>query len=436
VIEFDVAARVLEGRWLSQGKGCIRGGSIDTRTLEPGQAFFALPGEHVDGHDFVEQAAARGASIAIVDRDIALPTDLPVLLVASVRDALWTLSAHYRVSLPSRVVAVMGSNGKTTSVRMLHAVLSTAMRTQASARSFNNALGLPLTILNTPMDAEALVCELGEGEPGALARYASLARPDLAIITSVGRAHVGELGGVSAVRREFEQALEILPPHAKVFVPATEPTLVRASVTTFAAPDARHEDGRVAFELPDGTRWRLPVAGTHNASNAAAVVAACRALGVSDAAIAEGLAAFEPAAMRLTVREFGGARVLVDCYNANPDSVAAALHTLKELAQESPHAGIRTIAVIGDMLELGEDSAKWHLDAMRHALDVADACVFIGPSFATVCDGSESAWFNSVDDARSYVASLLDPGTLMLLKGSRGLALEGLLEGLGESAVA
>lgn len=432
MIPLEALPGLLGGRWLSRGDGSVAGASIDTRTLVAGQAFFAIPGDRVDGHDYLAQASERGASVAIVEREVAVPSGLAVLLVPDVRAALWALAEHSRTLISARVVAVMGSNGKTTTVRMLAAVLGRAMATHASARSFNNALGLPLTILNCPPTAEVMVCELGEGEPGALARYVGLARPDVAIVTNVGRAHVGELGGMEAVRREFLDALAALGASAKNMVPDGAAWLHRACSVTFAPERAWHEQGRVRFELADGSRWELTVPGLHNADNAAAVVAAARELGVADPDIAEGLERFEPAEMRLAVRNVGGATVIVDCYNANPDSMAAALRTLAEVGE-----GRRTVAVVGDMLELGSDSEAWHRQMGEIASDVASESVFIGErsraAFETVRAG---VWFATVDEARDAVAELVRPGAVVLLKASRGMAFEKLLDGLDRTAVA
>lgn len=432
MIPLESLPDLLDGTWLSKAEGVVIGASIDTRTLEAGQAFFAIPGSRVDGHDFIGTSASRGASVAIVERDVSPPANLSVLRVDDVRTALWSMAEHYRSLLPARVVAVMGSNGKTTTVRMLASVLGRAMATHASARSFNNALGLPLTILNCPPTAEALVCELGEGEPGALPRYVGLARPDAAIVTSVGRAHVGELGGMEALRQEFLDALAALEPSATNIVPDTEPWLHRPCSVTFAYERARHEQGSVQFELADGSQWRLRVPGLHNAANAAAVIAAARELGVGDADIAEGLERFEPAEMRLATREIGGATALVDCYNANPDSMAAALRTLAEVG-----AGRRTVAVVGDMLELGPDSETWHQQMGELSAIHADECVFIGErSRAAHRAASTGVWFATVDEAREAVTELMRPGSVVLLKASRSMAFEALLEGLERTAVA
>lgn len=425
-------AGLLNGSWLSPGAGTVSGASIDTRTLERGQAFFAIPGARVDGHDYVREAFQRGASVAIVQREVVPPAGLAVLRVRCVRGALWALAEHYRSTLRARVIAVMGSNGKTTTVRMLAAVLGRTMAAHASARSFNNALGLPLTILNCPTDAETLVCELGEGERGALARYTVLARPDVAVVTSIGRAHVGELGGMEAVRREFQDALEVLLPAAGAFVPDVLAELHRPCRTTFSAVRADIVEGRTRFELADGSVWSVAVVGLHNAENAAAVISVARHLGVPDEDIAAGLDAFEPADMRLAVREIGGATVLVDCYNANPDSMAAALRTLEALG-----SGRRRVAVLGDMLELGPDSEAWHREMGVMASAVADRCVFIGPASRHAFDSvSNGAWFATVAEAGETVRGHTQPGTVMLLKASRGMALERLLDAMQRIAVA
>lgn len=419
MIALDAFARAVDGRWIAPGTGLVVGAGIDTRSLGPGQAFFALPGTRVDGHDFLDAAKRCGASVAVVERAVPVPDGLAVLRVSSVRDALWCAAEHYRAHLPGRVVAVMGSNGKTTTVRMLASILGRSNAVHASARSFNNALGLPLTILNCPPTAEVMVCELGEGEPGALPRYVRLAQPDLALVTSVGRAHVGELGGLEAVRREFEQALRDLPEAGCAIAPAD---LGWSGAPWSGVCEARHEQDRCVFELSDGSFWRLPVAGLHNAQNAAMAIAAARMLGLPDGLIADGLACFEPADMRLAIRRFAGATVIVDCYNANPDSTQAALTTLEDLG-----TGRRKVAVLGDMLELGPDAERWHEEIGLRASTVADECVFIGALSRSAHRSVGGAWFESIDHAREHVRSMLRPGTVLLLKGSRGLALEGLL---------
>ncbi|MFI4917294.1 MAG: UDP-N-acetylmuramoyl-tripeptide--D-alanyl-D-alanine ligase [Phycisphaerales bacterium JB060] len=425
-------AELLNGSWLSPGAGTLSGASIDTRTLEHGQAFFAIPGSRVDGHDYLPEAFRRGASVAIVEREVVPPASLAVLQVRCVREALWDLAQHYRSTLRARVIAVMGSNGKTTTVRMLAKVLGQTMASHASARSFNNALGLPLTILNCPVGAEALVCELGEGERGALARYTALARPDVAVVTSIGRAHVGELGGMEAVRREFQDALETLRPTTEAYVPDALAELHKPCRTTFSAVRADIADGRTRFELADGSVWSVPVVGLHNAGNAAAVIAVARHLGVREEDIAAGLDAFEPADMRLAVREIGGATVLVDCYNANPDSMAAALRTLELVG-----SGQRRVAVLGDMLELGPDSETWHREMGVMASAVADHCVFIGPASKHAFDSvANGAWFATVAEAGNTVCRHAQPGTVVLVKASRGMAFERLLDAMQRIAVA
>ncbi len=426
----DIAA-IVGGHWLAKGTGEVRGASIDTRDLQAGQAFFALPGAHTDGHDFIHRAAEQNAGVAVVERDVPVQQGLPMLRVGSVRAALWDLAVHYRNTLSARTIAVMGSNGKTTTVRMLHSVLGGTIKTHASARSFNNALGLPLTILNCPIDAQALICELGEGEPGALARYVALARPDIAIVTSIGRAHVGELGGQAAVRAEFDTSIAALPTNARAAMPDSTEALEAPDAARVAAPRAWHESDQAHFELGDGSSWRLPVAGEHNAQNAAVVIRVARSMGLDDDVIARGLRHFEPADMRLAMRVVGGARVRVDCYYANPVAVAAALRTLGELAQ-----GARTVAVLGDMLELGTDSTTWHREMIDHALRVTDECVFVGPLCQDACRTVNATCFASAEQAHAHVAGLLRPGTIALLKGSRGIALERLLENTGESVVA
>ena len=427
MIDLAGIGRLLDGAWLTKGSGAVQGASIDTRTLEAGQAFFALPGNNVDGHDYLEQATQRGAAVAIVQRPVTAA--LPALLVKDVRAALWRMAEHHRSTLDCHVIAVLGSNGKTTTVRMMTSVLRQAMSTYASLRSFNNALGLPLTILNCPVGTRALVCELGEGEPGALPRFVGLARPGTAIVTSVGRAHVGALGGEDGVRAEFAKAIKAMPSDSRVIAPPADAWLRENPAAGVAR--AWHEGLHACFELPDGSSWRLPVPGLHNASNAAAVIAAGRHLGLSDEAIARGLDCFQPAEMRMSVRDIRGATVIVDCYNANPDSMAAALLTARDLGK-----GKRVVAVIGDMLELGDRSARMHADLGRRARSMGIETVCIGPASRAASETSGGHWYATVELAREHVTGLLAADTVLLIKGSRSMALERLIEGVCASAVA
>lgn len=441
-------ARSVAGRLRGAGCGVVAGAGIDTRTLEAGQAFFAIRGERADGHDFLPQAAAAGAAVAVVEREVDAPRRLAVVRVDSVARALARAAAAWRDRLGCQRVGVMGSNGKTTAARMLASVLGGCGSTHAPRASFNNALGLPLTILNAPAGTRWLVCELGEGEPGALARYVRLARPHAVLLTSVGAAHAGTLGGLAGVRDEFARALGEAADARAVAIPASACELAAGGLlpgaltfgeeegATLRVARAWHEGGGVRFELHDASAWALPTPGRHNAHNAAGVIALCRSLGVGDGDIRAGLGSFAPASMRLGVRQVGAAEVLVDCYNANPDSVEAALATLAELG-----AGRRRVAILGDMLELGELGERAHARAGRRAAGVADECVFIGRASlaghrAALEAGASSAWHADAGGALPRARALALERSVVLVKGSRALTLERVVGAMASAASA
>ncbi|HYE02353.1 MAG TPA: UDP-N-acetylmuramoyl-tripeptide--D-alanyl-D-alanine ligase, partial [Phycisphaerales bacterium] len=384
------------GTWLARpgrGPGPAHGLSTDTRTLAPGQAFLALRGEHFDGHAFLRAAVAAGAATLIIDRP-ALADGVPappggVIAVPDTGRALLRLASAYRDQLErATVIGVAGSNGKTTTARLIQAVLATTFRGTAPAKSFNNAVGVPLTVLSADPDDEYLVCEIGTNHPGEIAELAGVVRPDIAVITSIGREHLEGLGSLAGVAREEADLLTYIRPGGVAVATADAPELAPylrclPEVITFGASagahlrlaGAAHElapDGLVRLRLrvsdgraPGGAEaaYLTPLLGAHNALNVLAALAVARRLGVPEAAIAAALAGARPAPMRLEPQTAGGIALLNDAYNANPESMAAALRTLAELV---PPGG-RRVAVLGDMLELGPEEERFHREIGAHA---------------------------------------------------------------------
>ncbi|MEO0631812.1 MAG: UDP-N-acetylmuramoyl-tripeptide--D-alanyl-D-alanine ligase, partial [Planctomycetota bacterium] len=260
------------------------GVSIDTRELSPGQLFVALPGERTDGHDHLQQAADAGATIALVERDIEAPAGMTLVKVDSCRTALARLASAYRATLRStRVVGVTGSNGKTTTVRLLDHVLGSALRGSASRKSFNNELGLPLTILNAKPTDQYLVCEIGMSNPGEIQKLAAIARPDVGVITSIGRAHLEAFGTVAGIAKEkasllfelAESGIGIVTADSDEIEPALPPGVPMIRFGERDTADLRLtsiEPSRegVRFQLNDRAWFEVPLVGAHNAWNAAA----------------------------------------------------------------------------------------------------------------------------------------------------------------------
>ncbi len=477
----DHLASHIHGSWLHTPRQpqtgiTLRGVCIDSRTADAGQVFVALKGEHHDAHAYLTHVLDKGVGALILHDERAWnlarshprSAEVGVVLVRDTGIALLDLGGALRRSfVDTRVLAVGGSNGKTTTVRLLHACLAGAMRTRSSAKSFNNAVGVPLTILSTRADDQALICEVGTNAPGELAPLAQVVEPDIAVITSLGREHLEGLGDLRGVAREEASLLQGLREGGTAFVNADSPELLdavhdeahiaaragrRISVRTFGfAPqsdtrvvEAMQSFDGVQFSLNDGTSWHVPLVGLHNAFNSAGAIDVARHMDVPDTTIASGLASVQGPPMRLerlTITTDGQPiRVINDCYNANPESMLAALRTFKDLAN-SRGAATRRVAVLGDMLELGPQANSLHAEVLEAAITThaADQIVLIGSIWGRVMLGKQPSatapnikYFPDLQTNISAIAMCLQPGDALLLKGSRGMALERLLPALRE----
>lgn len=475
------------GSWLArpvQGAPDLVGASIDSRTIRPGEVYIAIRGDRFDGHDFVRDAVNRGASMVIVeDKSAAAPDRLAgqsghaaAVRVPSTRSALLRMGKERRRSVEGvRVIAVTGSNGKTTTTRLLDATLASKWRGTASQKSFNNEIGVPLTILALRPGDQYVVCEVGMNAPGEIAPLAEAIMPDVGVITSVGRAHIEAFGSVDGIAHEKASLLRFLAPGGAAVVPADAPLLRPhlkglATVITFGAAadadlritEARHAPltggggagGGVSggegatglrFTLNDRSTFEVPILGLHNAGNAAAAVAVARRLGLSEDLIRQGLRAAKPADMRLQRRLVGGVDLFNDAYNANPESTLAALRTFVDLASAAP----RRVLVLGDMRELGEHAPASHSEIAEAILALphpgVDVVITVGESALHTARRLRAQWpsdrvvtFSDADagptgGARA-IAALLRPGDAALLKGSRGVGLERIEQALAASA--
>ncbi|MEE9212820.1 MAG: UDP-N-acetylmuramoyl-tripeptide--D-alanyl-D-alanine ligase [Phycisphaeraceae bacterium] len=430
----------------------LTGVSIDSRTIKPGQVFIAIRGERFDGHDFVDKAIDAGAALLIVSNEEKASSPKPqasvppVLLVNDTIAALQQLTCGYRDVLRdagTRVIAVTGSNGKTTTRHLIHTVLSARFNCTQSPGSFNNHLGVPLTLLAASTDDDFVVAEVGSSHPGELAQLADILRPDVAVITNIGTAHIGNFGSRQAIVAEKGSLLRFVEPRGVAVLPG----------------DATHTDLLKPYvdQLPDGAcvLWfggdgddvptdRLPLLGEHNRTNAQAAVAIGRWMGITDDLIADALEHMPPLCMRLEVRQLGGAdrplTLINDAYNANPDSTRAALATLAQ--QAPPRADGRRVAILGDMFELGDAGPDAHravgsLLAAEHNVHLA---IFIGERSMSAADALAGTWPPArirafpqwTDDLPQEVAQALRPGDIVLLKASRGMALERLIPAIEE----
>ncbi|MBI1893785.1 MAG: UDP-N-acetylmuramoyl-tripeptide--D-alanyl-D-alanine ligase, partial [Candidatus Rokubacteria bacterium] len=360
--------------------GELTGVSIDSRTLRPGEAFVAIRGHRLDGHAFCADALEKGAgALVVADPAAAPPTRaVPVILVDDSTLALQRLARFHRARFELPVVAITGSNGKTTTKELTAAVLSVRFRVLKSEGSLNNQWGVPLTLLRLAPEHEALVIEIGMSALGEIATLAALAQPTIGVLTNIGPVHLEFLGSLEAVQKAKGELVRAIGPEGTVVLNADDPLVLalakeaRGRVVTFGFEASAHVRARgvargesaLAFTLVIGVSSApvsLPLAGRHNVSNALAAAAVGSLFGLAPREIAEGLGRARPAAHRLTWIDAGGTLILDDCYNANPSSVAAALETLVE------EPGVRTIAVLGDMLELGAAAEAAHLEVGRLA---------------------------------------------------------------------
>lgn len=468
--------------------------TTDTRDDLSGACFVALKGERFDGHDFVEHAAQQGAALAMVERVpesavmARLPKGFGVVRVPSTRAALGAIAHAWRTSLRAlRVAAVTGSAGKTTTRRLLEGILSEVGETQASVKSFNNDIGVPLTLLSTPDTCRFLVAEIGMNRPGEILPLTEMVMPEAAIITLAGRAHLEGLGSVGAVATEKASILEGTFGHGVGVVNGDNPPLmsaVRTLVDAGRAPErivtfglspacdyrlvardqgadghrieirfrrpmvvleeeSTAQNGETAMELvgrrtrgPSETLWcTLRMSGEHNARNAVAAFAAAVEMGVVPEIAVRGLAKVEASDMRLERVDLAGRTIFNDAYNANPDAMIASLAAFAELAGDAR----RRVAILGEMRELGAGAQAFHEEVGEHAgrtLRAGDALVAVGPHAAALVAAARRVGFcgdalhaEAFDDALALeAAQFLPVGTAVLLKGSRGARMERFLK--------
>lgn len=445
--------RVTGGRWLcppASHDAPPAGIGLDSRENLMGRIFFAVRGERHDGHDHLAQAFANGAIAAVVERPDAAASapGRPVMLVPNVRRALGQLASAHRDTLTNTtVIAITGSAGKTTTKHLLGAVLRAAMIGQCAKKSFNNDIGVPLSILEARPDDRFLVLEVGTNARGEIAALAALARPDIAIITSIGRAHLAGLGTVADVLQEKGDLLIFLAPGGLAVLPSAWPQLgarLRGQNAVWVGEDATADlrltargqyagDGGGWLEINGGNRFDLRLPGRHNALNAIMAIAAARHMGVSDATIAAALAATDGPPMRLQRSTLGGITMVNDAYNANPESMLASLHAFVDLSR----GAARRVLILGDMLELGETAGPCHEEIGRAIAQIdrhtaIARVVFVGHHAADVKRGLGAGWsgdrfvsLDRLDDpAAAALAGTLRSGDAVLLKGSRRIGLE------------
>ena len=414
----------------------FEGASIDSRKVGPGQLFVALEGTQVDGHQFVEQAIRSGAGAALVRDSFVCSPELESRLIR-VKDplvALQRLAAHARRRRYMPVVGVTGSAGKTTTKEMTLAVLSGSYDVLSTRGNLNNHIGLPLTLLGLRDEHTAAVLEMGMNGPGEIEMLSSIASPTIGVITHVGPVHLEGLGTVENV---LNAKLEILAHlHGPLVVNGdcallrhALPSLSHEVVTYGTREDVQVrasqivQDSRGLSFRVNGQRFNLPVSGTFNVSNALAAITVGKLLGVSMPTMADRLNMFQAVPMRFEWMSVGPYRVINDAYNANPVSVRAALEELR--VQEG-----RRVAVLGDMLELGPEGPRYHGEVGAHARGSADRLVAVGPLMREAAEafGPGAVAYKDSQEAAAHILSILEAGDVVLVKGSRGMVMERVIE--------
>lgn len=424
----------------------------DSRQSRADDLFIALAGEKFDGHVFVADVVRKGTAAVMIERakmPAALPGPCAVIAVDNTRQALGRLAARYRADFDLPVVAVGGSNGKTSAKELLASVLRQRSKTLWSEASFNNDIGVPITLLNLEKTHQAAVLEAGTNHPGELAPLVKMIQPKFGVITSIGREHLEFFGDLAGVAREEGSLAEALPVEGQLFVIGTSEWtdgIARRSRAKVARVGlAEHCDWRARSVRMDGQgmsfwvdgpkvelagEYRIQLLGRHQVANALFAVAVGAELGLSASEIRRGLIECKPAKMRLQIENWNGVCVLNDAYNANADSVLMALQTLREM----PCAG-RRVAVLGDMAELGAQAVAAHEEIARKAAEMGINQLFAVGKMAGVIAGAARAAemkqvieFEDVKSAAAALKQFLKAGDVVLFKASRAARLESLIE--------
>jgi UDP-N-acetylmuramoyl-tripeptide--D-alanyl-D-alanine ligase len=448
----NFAVEAVGGTLLKGSAGAeFRRVGTDSRAAQPGDLYFAIKGEKFDGHEFLNEAAAKGAAAVVVEKK-KIPASLPdcaMLVVDDARIALGKLAAAYRSEFDLPVVAVGGSNGKTTTKELLASVLRQKFSTLASEASFNNDIGVPMTLLRLDKTHQAAVLEAGTNHPGELAPLVKMIRPKFGIITNIGREHLEFFGDVAGVAKEEGTLAELLPADGKLFLNGdcewsekiaarTKAQVVRVGFgekNDWRAKGIRLDKNGVTFQVVAlnaelSGEYRINLLGQHQVVNSLFAVALGGELGLGRAEIQRGLADCQPPKMRMQFWEANGIRVLDDAYNANTDSMLAALETLCDLPLQG-----RRVAVLGDMTELGAHSAAAHAEVGRRAAELGVGQLFaVGKMASVMAQAARDAGlarvveFAEVEGALKAVKSMLKEGDVVLLKASRSSRLERIAE--------
>ncbi len=434
--------------------GRITGVCSDTRRIEKGNLYVAIAGEHFDGHNFVPEAMRAGAGASLISvewHDGRPPGESPNgarIVVPEVLTALQAFARWHRSQFNLPVIAVTGSSGKTTTKDIIAAVLGQRYRVFKTPGNLNSQLGVAEALFSLGKEHDAAVLELGMNRAGELDRLACMVKPSVGVITNVGPAHIEFFDSIEGIARAKGEILDHLSPDGKAVLNADDPLVMaesgrsKAQLITFGRSSgadirlasARTELSGSSFTLSDGSDFRINLMGEHQVMNALAAVAVGRFFGIADESMASALEEVTPTAMRMEYRQMGGVHLINDTYNANPSSMKAALRTL------APTCG-RKLAVLGDMLELGEMGMAAHREIGRQAAGVADLIITVGEQARAIAEAAVDEGMPAVcvvacssnDEAASAALAEIRDGDVILVKGSRGMRMETIVESIAST---
>ncbi|NMA13737.1 MAG: UDP-N-acetylmuramoyl-tripeptide--D-alanyl-D-alanine ligase [Clostridia bacterium] len=448
----------MEGIYLDEVIGAVRGycqdgGNIflhdistDSRKVKKGDLFIALIGENFDGHDFIHAAVEKGAAAVVASKPVTTEPGVPVILVADTGKALLDLAGFYRQKFQKPVIAVTGSVGKTSTKNMIASALSAKLQVHKTEANFNNDIGLPLTIFQFAEKHDVMVLEMGMRGFGEISILTRAARPTIAVITNIGISHLERLGSQENNLKAKMEIVEGLVENGVLILNGNDPLLSKVKPNyngrivytgvnikaDYSAYDLvnRGEEG-VDFKIRlNGKEYafHIPAVGEHNVSNALFGIACGMELGLSPEELITGVGNYSPEKLRCDILEIDGIKFINDSYNASPDSMKAALNILANLAQ-----GKRSVAVIGNIFELGEMAGPGHFQVGKMCRELnVDFTAIIGENAADVArginDSKKYQIFDNHEDIAAYLKGYLKKGDVVLIKGSRGMRMEKVLE--------
>ena len=422
---------------------------IDTRNLSEGCLFIAIAGENFDGHDYIEKSFELGAKVAISEKEIE--SSHPIIKVKDTRKALMELAKAYRKRFPIFLVGVTGSVGKTSTKEMIYAVLSQKYRTLETKGNLNNEIGLPMTLFNLDSTNEAAVIEMGMSNFGEIRRLSQTAQPSIGIITNIGVSHIENLGSRDAILQAKLEIVDGLPEDAAMILNADDDMLSIAheyigkdiiyygveEKDTIKAENIKTENLTTTFDIVYYGKVipaKIPTIGVHNVYNALAAFCVGIIADMSEEDIVAGLSRYKTAGMRQNIKKVNGITIIEDCYNASPESMQAAINVLGQLETKG-----RRVAVLGDMLELGDYSSEMHnkVGGMTSKIKL-DLLVCYGEQAQEIANGAiksgvvNVASFSDADKVASFVKGYIKEGDTILFKASRGMKLEQVIKMINE----